>query len=119
MELMAAIIALEALRLPSQVTVYSDSNLLVQAMEKGWLRKWQKHGWRRGKKWVLNADLWQRLDAACAKHQVRFVWVKGHAGNRGNERADYLSLRAARGKTLAVDAAYEAGETESKPPSLF
>lgn len=119
MELMAAIIALESLKFPCQVTLYSDSALLVQAMEEGWLQKWQKKGWKRGKKWVLNADLWQRLDAACQPHDVRFIWVKGHAGNRGNERADFLSMQAARRDNLAIDTAYEAGTTEKKPPALF
>lgn len=119
MELMAAIVALEALKTPCQVTVYSDSSLLVRAMEEGWLQKWRKKGWKRGKKWVLNADLWRRLDAACQPHEVRFVWVKGHAGNRGNERADRLSMLAAEGQNLAIDVAYESGETQIKPPSLF
>lgn len=119
MELMAAIVALEALKVPCQVTVYSDSSLLVKAMDEGWLQKWHTKGWKRGKKWVLNADLWRRLDAACRPHEVHFVWVKGHSGNRGNERADRLSLLAAQAQVLAVDTAYETGETQIKPPSLF
>lgn len=119
MELMAAIVALESLKFPCHVTLYSDSALLVRAMEEGWLQKWQKKGWKRGKKWVLNADLWQRLDAARRQHEVTFIWIKGHAGNRGNERADFLSMQAAQGSDLAVDTAYEAGTTEKKPPSLF
>ena len=119
MELMAAIVALEALKSPCRVTLYSDSELLVKAMSDGWLQKWQKKGWKRGKKWVVNADLWQRLAAVCERHTVRFEWVRGHAGNWGNERADALSMQAARSATLEVDTAYEAGETQIKPPSLF
>lgn len=119
MELMAAIVALETLKTPCQVTLYSDSELLVKAMSEGWLKKWQRKGWKSGNKWVMNADLWERLAALYQEHDVHFEWVKGHAGNWGNERADELSIQAARGEFLMVDVAYEAGETQIKPPSLF
>jgi ribonuclease HI len=119
MEIMAAIAALEALKTRCRVILYSDSQLLVNAISEGWLRKWKKKGWKRGKKWVQNADLWQQLDRLCAEHEVTFEWVKGHAGNVGNERADTLSMQAAMGPNLEVDSAYEEGETQLKPPTLF
>lgn len=119
MELMAAIVALEALKTQCRVTLYSDSELLVKAMSEGWLHNWKKKGWKRGKKWVLNADLWQQLDTLCKRNEVHFEWVKGHAGNWGNERAHELSMQAAKAGNLQVDIAYEEGKTQMKPPSLF
>lgn len=119
MELMAAIVALEALKTRCQVTLYSDSALLVKAIADGWLQKWQRKGWKSGKKWILNADLWQRLASLCEEHEVRFEWVKGHSGVAGNERADRLSVRAAQSTNLMTDVAYEEGQTQLKPPSLF
>ncbi|MET0688572.1 MAG: ribonuclease HI [Methyloceanibacter sp.] len=91
MELTAAIEALEALKAPSDVALYTDSNYLRDGITK-WIRKWKTNGWRTAdKKPVRNADLWQRLEEACARHDVRWHWVRGHAGHDENERADELS----------------------------
>lgn len=91
MELMAAIAALEALKRPSVVVLHTDSVYLRSGITT-WLRKWKSNGWRTAdKKPVKNADLWQRLDAAAQRHQVQWLWVKGHAGDPGNERADALA----------------------------
>ena len=91
MELTAAIKALEALKAPSDVALYTDSNYLRDGITK-WIRKWKTNGWRTAdKKPVRNADLWQRLEEACARHDVRWHWVRGHAGHDENERADELS----------------------------
>jgi ribonuclease HI len=91
MELTAAIAALEALRRPSVVDLYTDSQYLRDGVTK-WIIKWKRNGWRTAdKKPVKNVDLWQRLDAAIAHHQVRWHWVKGHAGHDLNERADQLA----------------------------
>ncbi len=68
---------------------------------------------------MLNADLWEQLIKLCEEHDVEFVWVRGHTGIADNERADQLSVAAAEGKNLATDEAYEAGETQIKPASLF
>ncbi|MCD8124649.1 MAG: ribonuclease HI [Lachnospiraceae bacterium] len=104
MELMAAIAALEALNRPCEVDLYSDSSYLVNAFEKHWIDGWLRAGWRRGKpNEVKNIDLWQRLLAARAPHQVTFHWVKGHAGHPENERCDRLATAAADGDDLRID----------------
>ena len=91
MELMAAISALEALKKPCTVDLYTDSQYVRQGIT-GWIHGWKKNGWRTAdKKPVKNAELWQRLDAALKPHQVRWHWVKGHAGHDENERADQLA----------------------------
>jgi ribonuclease HI len=91
MELTAAIMALEALRRPCTVDLYTDSEYLRGGIT-GWINGWKRNGWRTAdKKPVKNIDLWQRLDAAMARHQVRWHWVKGHAGHDMNERADVLA----------------------------
>ncbi|RMD88503.1 MAG: ribonuclease HI [Alphaproteobacteria bacterium] len=91
MELMAAIAALEALKRPSKITIVTDSAYLRNGIT-DWLAKWKRNGWKTAaKKPVKNADLWQRLDAAQARHEVHWEWVKGHAGHPENERADALA----------------------------
>lgn len=91
MELMAAIAGLEALREPCEVTLYSDSKYLVDSFTLGWIYSWREAGWRRGKDELKNPDLWQRLYDAVERHEVSFVWVKGHAGHKYNERCDVLA----------------------------
>ena len=106
MELMGAIVALEALRRPCEVELHSDSQYVVNAFNKHWVEGWQKKGWKTaGKKPVKNPDLWQRLLAAMEPHSVRWMWVKGHAGHAFNERADELATMAADGEAgpLLVD----------------
>lgn len=91
MELMAAISALEALERPSVLTVITDSNY-VKGGVTGWIHGWKRNGWKTSdRKPVKNEDLWRRLDAAAARHQVTWEWVKGHAGHPENERADALA----------------------------
>jgi ribonuclease HI len=91
MELMAAIQALEALNRPSRVLLYTDSTYLLNGITK-WVAGWQRNGWRTSaKKPVKNEDLWRRLVAAMNGHEVSWLWVKGHAGDEGNERADALA----------------------------
>ena len=91
MELMAAIAALEALTRPSKVTLSTDSVYLCDGITV-WIRRWKQNGWRTAaRKPVKNVDLWQRLDAALGAHEVKWRWVKGHAGDPGNERADALA----------------------------
>lgn len=108
MEMMAAIKALEALKAPCQVTLYSDSEYLVKAINLGWAKRWRANRWKRNKEdHALNPDLWEKLLKLCEKHQVTFVWVRGHAGVPGNERCDQLSSAARRSKHLAVDEGYE------------
>ena len=93
MELMAAIQALEALQRPTTVSLHTDSKYLLDGITK-WLPNWQRNGWKTAaKKPVKNDDLWRRLIEAMRPHDVDWVWVKGHAGDPGNERADALARR--------------------------
>lgn len=104
MELLAVIKGLEALKKAvSEVTVYSDSKYVVEAVEKGWIWNWQKKGFK-GKK---NVDLWKRFIPLYHKHKVKFVWVKGHANITENERCDRLAVEAAEGSFLQKDEGYE------------
>jgi ribonuclease HI len=96
MELTAAIEALEALKRPSEVELYTDSTYVRDGIT-SWIKRWKQNGWRTAaKKPVKNADLWQRLDSALARHQVAWHWVKGHDGDPGNERADELAREGMR-----------------------
>ncbi|UWR37308.1 ribonuclease HI [Sulfitobacter sp. W074] len=91
MELMAAISALESLSRTTEITIVTDSNYVKNGIT-GWIFSWKKNGWKNAaKKPVKNAELWQRLDAANARHNVTWKWVKGHAGHPENERADELA----------------------------
>ena len=109
MEILACIVALEALKQPCRVTLHSDSRYVVDAMAKGWARKWKSNGWMRNKsESALNPDLWERLLSAVTPHDVDFRWVPGHAGVVENERADRLAVAAAQGQNLPPDGPYEA-----------
>lgn len=93
MELTGVISALQALKEPCKVELYSDSKYVVDALEKGWAISWQKRGWKKAdKKPALNADLWQQLLDLCQTHQVSCHWVKGHAENEYNNRCDALAV---------------------------
>jgi ribonuclease HI len=95
MELTAALMGLRALKQPCQVELFTDSKYLRNAFEEGWLEKWQRTGWRTAAKQpVMNADLWQGLLEQSRVHQVRWHWVRGHAGHEENERADALAVAA-------------------------
>jgi ribonuclease HI len=110
MELLACIVGLEQLDARANVLLYSDSRYVVDGITKGWARNWQRKGWRKSNgATALNPDLWQRLLALCARHDVQFSWVKGHAGNPGNERCDRLANQAAADPDLPVDEGYENG----------
>ena len=95
MEMMAAIMALESLKRPCAVILTTDSVYVRDGITK-WIHGWKRNGWRTAaKKPVANAELWQRLEAACARHSIDWRWVKGHAGDADNERADRLASDAA------------------------
>ena len=105
MEIMAVIAALEALkRTGLTLTIYSDSQYVVKAIEEGWLKKWIATYFKGGKK---NRDLWTRFHELIQDHTVRFIWVKGHADNPFNNRCDELATAAADGFDLLVDEGYE------------
>jgi ribonuclease HI len=107
MEIFAAIAGLEALKEPCSVTLTSDSQYLVYAIQKGWARKWKANGWKRNnKEKAINPDLWERLLKICDIHDVRFEWIRGHAGHPENERCDELAKAAAHGPDKVVDPGY-------------
>lgn len=104
MELMAAIRALEELKKPCNVTIYSDSKYLVDAFNKGWLNSWIKNNWKKSdKKPVKNIDLWKRIKELSDIHKLELIWVEGHAGHPENERCDELATTAADGNDLIED----------------
>ena len=104
MELLGVIVALEALKSPCEITLYSDSQYVVNAFNQHWVDGWIKRGWKNAKKEpVKNPDLWKRLLRAKEPHRMTFVWVKGHAGHPENERCDALATAAADGDNLAED----------------
>ena len=107
MELLAAILALEALKRPCKVRLHSDSRYLVDAIEKGWVARWQANNWMRNKKDpAVNVDLWKRLLPLLDTHQVDFVWVRGHADNVENNRCDALARDAITKGDFAEDEGY-------------
>ncbi len=96
MELMGAIVGLEALNRPCEVDLYSDSKYVISAFNENWINGWIKKGWKKSDgKAVKNIELWKRLLAAKEKHQVKWFWVKGHDGHPENERCDKLATTAA------------------------
>jgi len=105
MELMAVIAALEAMKKKNlNITVYTDSQYIVKALNEGWLNKWMATNFSKGKK---NKDLWVRFYNLYIQHTIKFVWVKGHAENAFNNRCDELATAAADGKDLLIDEGYE------------
>ena len=108
MEMMAAIVGLGALKKRCTVKVYSDSQYLVHAMKEGWARRWRKNGWKRNRnEEALNTDLWETLLDLCDHHEVQFSWIRGHSGDKENERCDWLSVQAAKQENLPSDTGYE------------
>lgn len=93
MEMTAVITALEALKEPCEVELYSDSKYIIDAVTKGWAEGWKRNNWiKSDKKPALNSDLWEKLLGLLKKHKVNFIWVKGHAGHPDNERCDQLAV---------------------------
>lgn len=110
MEILAAIKGLEALKDPCAVTLYSDSQYVVNAISKGWAKRWRANAWKRNsREKALNPDLWERLLNLCSLHEVTFVWIRGHANNKENERCDVLSKEAAGQSGLEADPGYSPG----------
>lgn len=107
MEILAVIKALEALKEPCNVILYSDSKYVIDAITKGWVLKWRKNNWKRNKtEKALNVDLWIRILELLDKHSVNFIWVKGHADNVENERCDFLARQAILAGNLLDDENY-------------
>ena len=113
MELLAVIVGLEAVKkTSSEIRVYSDSKYVVDSVEKKWVFSWEKNNFKKKK----NPDLWLRFLGVYRKHSVSFVWIKGHANNKENERCDYLAVKAAEKNNLKKDFWYE---NQEKDNSLF
>ncbi len=116
MELMAVIAGLEALKKEKMdVTIYSDSQYIVKAVKEGWLNNWIRTNFAKGKK---NKDLWLHFYELSKKHNLQFVWVKGHAENKYNNRCDELATEAADGSNFDVDEGYEQEQNSLFNPSL-
>lgn len=108
MELLAAVVALQALKEPCRVTLHSDSRYLINMMVEGWPQRWAANRWRRAnKERVLNVDLWSLLLQPCGRHETTFLWVKGHANQIDNERCDRLATQAAQRRDLLIDEGFE------------
>jgi ribonuclease HI len=108
MEIRACMAALSELKRPSDVVIFTDSQYLANAIEKNWAMMWREKGWRLSNgEPAVNADLWAQLLDLLALHTVAFVWVKGHAGTRENERCDELATQAMRGGMLIADEGFE------------
>ena len=113
MELLAVIVAIEAIKKDLEnITVYSDSKYVINAIEKGWLFNWEKTNFNKKK----NPDLWIRFLKTYRKHKILFKWVKGHSNNIENERCDYLAVSASENQLLSVDSWYEKSQEKN---SLF
>lgn len=116
MELLAAIVGLEALTRPCQVTLYSDSRYVVDAVSKGWATKWRSNGWMRNKREpAVNPDLWDRLLGLLEQYPTDFRWVRGHSGNADNDRCDALARAAARLNDLPADPGYPPVDRRRSP----
>ena len=96
MEITAALVGLQTLNRRCKITLHTDSKYVQQSISLGWAKRWQAKGWMNKESKRLNWDLWEQLLEVCARHEVEFVWVRGHAGNTENERCDFLSTQAAR-----------------------
>jgi len=116
MEIMAAIAGLEALKQKCSVKIHTDSRYLQKSITLGWARQWRAKIWKKRNGKRPSWDLWERLLDLCARQDVEFVWVRGHAGDTENERCDFLSVQAAQQKDLPADGGYE---QSLAPESLF
>jgi ribonuclease HI len=123
MEIFAVIAGLRALKAKCDLTVYSDSQYVVNAIMQGWAKRWKARGWMRNKTdSAVNIDLWEiMLDLLASQNKVNFVWVRGHAGNKENERCDQLAVSAAMKPGLPPDQGYEnpVKPTKNNRPTLF
>ena len=117
MEILAAVVALQTLKSQCSVTLFTDSALLFNSMSKGWARNWQMSDWQTKSGMRTNADLWQQLLELCDQHAVTFFWLKGHAGQPENERADALASETAQQGALAIDKAYEDAKASTVKPN--
>lgn len=115
MELLGPIIALKKLKKPENILITTDSRYVIDGIEKGWAKKWQKNNWMRDRKnKALNSDLWKMLIELCDYHTVNFFWVKGHMGHIENEECDLLAKNAASSNDLIIDEKFESKELSNE-----
>lgn len=115
MELLGPIIALKKLKKPENILITTDSRYVIDGIEKGWAKKWQKNNWMRDRKnKALNSDLWKMLIELCDYHTVNFFWVKGHMGHIENEECDLLAKNAASSNDLIIDENFELKELSNE-----
>lgn len=108
MEIMAVLEALKALKEPCEIDLYSDSKYVIDTLNLGWANKWRANGWmRNNKEKALNPDLWEALLNETAKHKIKYIWVKGHAGHIENERCDSLAVAACMSNSKIEDTGYK------------
>ncbi len=108
MEMLGVIMGLRMLKEKCNVAIYTDSQYVINAIDKGWIYNWQKNGWKTAnKKDVKNKDLWVEFYSEFKKHDIKFHWVKGHNGHPQNERCDELAKQAASGEDLIEDTGYD------------
>ena len=121
MEIIAALKALESLKYPCKVKLYSDSKYLVNTITKGWARRWKAQNWMRTRtEKAKNPDLWEKMLKLCSIHNVEFIWVKGHASNEENNRCDELAVQAYSVLDLPIDSGYKKEpEAEDHQLELF
>jgi len=120
MELLACVAGLRSLTRPGTVTLTSDSKYVVNAMARGWAKRWRSKGWKLSpSKPAKNPDLWQELLELCEKHSVTFKWVKGHSGHPENERCDELAVAVSEKKDLPADEAFERPKALVSKDDLF
>jgi len=118
MELMAVIAGLEAVKESCRITLYTDSQYIADSINQRWVYKWREKGWRRGKKEkAQNVDLWEKILDLLDEHVVEVKWLRGHAGDPENERADFLAVQASRGRELQIDEYYE--KFSARDPSFI
>ena len=120
MELMACIVGLQALKYKCSVIVYTDSKYIIDSISNSWVKRWKANDWKRNKKEKAeNIDLWDKLLSLIDQHEVEFKWIKGHSGNKENERCDKLAGKAALKKNLPEDVNYVRKKTQYSEPELF
>ena len=115
MELLGVITPLTILKEVSEITVITDSQYIVNAVNKGWIWKWEQQGWRNR----LNSDLWKKLIPLLKKHKITFEWVRGHDSHSQNEECDKLAVYARTNNAVLIDKKYEKTTKKNKPVDLF
>lgn len=120
MELLAVIVALGSLKQPSKVKLYTDSQYVADSINRDWAKSWRARNWKKADRTkALNVDLWKQALDLLERHEVQVIWVRGHTGNRENERCDLLAVSAANRRDLPPDSGYEQSQAVPNQAGLF